>query len=80
MSHIDVDLSPFGSTLRTLAEIGSFTSMARGSLVGGPDFRESDARAEEIAEKCFRVGLVLMDMEKLDEAYAVFCRGIELNP
>jgi uncharacterized protein len=48
--------------------------------VGGPNFRESDARAEEIAEKCFRVGLVLLDMEKLDEAYAVFCRGIELNP
>lgn len=36
--------------------------------------------AAEIAEKCFKAGLELLEMEKLDEAYALFCRGIELNP
>ena len=48
--------------------------------MGDPDFRKSDARREEIAEKCFRVGLALLEMEKLAEAYAVFRRGIELSP
>lgn len=38
------------------------------------------ARAEVIAAKCYHVGLELLDMEKLGEAYAVFCRGIELSP
>ena len=51
-----------------------------GFSVGDTDHRIDNARAEEIAEKCFRAGLLLVEMEKLNEAYALFCRGIELNP
>lgn len=80
MSHIGVDLFPFGSTWQTLDAADSFRSVAPGVSVGGTDVRKTDASPEEIAEKCFRVGLALLEMEKLAEAYAVFCRGIELSP
>ena len=48
--------------------------------MGDADHRIDNARAVEIAEKCYRVGILLIEMEKLDEAYALFCRGIKLNP
>ena len=51
-----------------------------GFSVEDADHRNDNARTEEIAEKCYRVGVLLLETEKLDEAYAVFCRGIELSP
>ena len=32
------------------------------------------------ADLCFQLGTQLLEMEKLDEAYVLFCRGIEVNP
>lgn len=46
----------------------------------GANSRMDSEKAAEIAEKCFRAGLMFLEMEQLDKAYAVFCRGIELNP
>jgi len=65
-----------------LAALVQATGCASGAQVHfmSAEHSRNEAEAAELAEKCFRVGLALLEMEKLKEAYAVFCRGIEVSP